>query len=241
MLGKAVRYAIHTQPRKDALINPTAKKDLRRQDSASVRSGVFSQSYNEKNEALGAGQRLSRMMVQVTNGSTEPARIISLDNFYYEHDKLQSEVRRSRCLMPSDERVRSDKQTRLLEQEKEMQKSTFPSPSDVKSSLKQSGSTEPDNKLKHSVSFLDPSDNAAFDTKGSSRGNFVSHSISATNRSGNIPSRPSSPTKPTSTKLSRKETEEFLNKIIHDTSAATKLLEDQLHEIHMKGWNKVYV
>ena len=59
---------------------------------------------------IGTGRRIEKMMVEVFEARGEATKLMSVDNFFKEHEQLQLDVRRKRNLMSTEQRVQEDRE-----------------------------------------------------------------------------------------------------------------------------------
>ena len=122
----------------------------------------------------GAAARLARMMVEITDEPGAPTRLVTVDAFYKEFDKLHEEVQRCLSIQPAAGRVKKEK----------------------KKASRRSCVIE-----------------SAVDLKQSHEGELKTE------------------------KLTREETQKHLKSILASTTEVTRALEQQLHELQLRGWN----
>lgn len=122
----------------------------------------------------GAAGRLARMMVEITDEPGAPTRLVTVDAFYKEFDKLHEEVQRCLSVQPAAGRVKKEK-------------------------------------------------------KKSSRRSCVIESSVEINKQTHEEQK--------AEKLTREETQKHLKSILASTTEVTRALEQQLHELQLRGWN----
>jgi hypothetical protein len=162
----------------------------------------------------GCGNRLEKMCIEVMGVPGEPTQLISLDKFYAEHSKLQLEIRKRRNLMTKTER-----KANVSIENNEINKQTGgESGSGMGSGGKKRAQT-----IFQSTALLDPSDLALLQESGNGK-----------KKSG----RGGGGGKERERRREEKVSEEALLKILEDTKEVTKILEDQLKELKLRGWNQ---
>lgn len=111
-LGLQKRFSLYW--RSSEMNNMSSKKPTQRSmntyEMARAIQRASTQDLNNTCEALeGAGSRLEKMMVEVMEARGEATKVISVDNFFREHEQLQLDVRRKRNLMSTEQRAQEDK------------------------------------------------------------------------------------------------------------------------------------
>lgn len=147
--------------------------------------------HNAFNSLQGTGSRIEKMMVEVMEARGKATKLISVDNFFKEHEQLQLDVRRKRNLMSTEQRVQEEKEEKIKAR-------------DIGS--KRKGVVDKQEAFLQHMEKLKAKESAKSTLKSSS-------------------------------KLRRKETEEKVNKILENTANVTKILENQLRELQLRGWN----
>lgn len=190
--------------------------------------------------------------------SSEAPKFISIDQFYIEHDKLQTELRRNRCLIPSEERVGLDKMRKDKTANKlqttvarmafdKILHGTAPlaGPGNNTSPLSPDSSSK---KIEHgfgkAVKFLLSQNSGIRETIKIIKAQPVATSppknVTTNNKSKTLgtPSMTAMSINQEQSKLSQADIKYQLNNIITKTAIAAKVLEDQLHDIRHRGWNE---
>lgn len=159
----------------------------------------------------GAGDRIGKMAIEVIGEPGEPTSLISMEKFFREHEFLHDSLRKHRSLIPVSQQVAEAK---CEEQDRNSSSSKSKRRGGMAKAIDGSGD-EPRKYEIEKNAFLLPRSPTA----------FVDYSYDANN--GHQPIH----------KLSRKETEEYLKKILDNTVNVTKVLEEQLTELQSRGWN----
>jgi vacuolar-type H+-ATPase subunit I/STV1 len=103
-LGLTVRFSVYW--RSSELNDKNASIGLQKKNSTAVQDETQRLPLSTLH---GAGARIEKMMIEVMEARGEATKIISVDNFLKEHERLQLEVRRRRNLMSTEQRVQEDK------------------------------------------------------------------------------------------------------------------------------------
>lgn len=160
----------------------------------------------------GAGERIGKMAIEVMVEPGEPTTLLSMEKFIREHEHLQNLVKKHRSLIPASQQVAEAK---LELKNRQHSQSNFRRRGGVAKSA-----------VDHSPPAPPPEDRNAFQLPRSPTA-FVDYTYDA-----------SGGTQAPTQKLSRKETEEYLRKILDNTVSVTKVLEMQLAELQSRGWNE---
>jgi hypothetical protein len=156
----------------------------------------------------GCGQRLEKMCVEVMGVPGEATQLISLEKFYAEHNKLQLEIRRKRNLMSTgDRKVNIEMERNEINRSGETGGGAMVRRKTLGVGL--GGVLDPDELL-----FLQQSERVGGGGKIKKKSKEARREESA-----------------------KQVTEEKLIKILEDTREVTRVLEDQLKELKMRGWN----
>lgn len=167
---------------------------------------------NITNIMKGCSNRLEKMCVEVMGIPGEPTQLISLDKFYLEHHKLQLEIRQRRNLMNKTER-----QLNITIENNEINKNK-------------------------NENILRRAQTVAILPSGTGGEGGTAAPITGINPNDILllQQKQTLSKKKESKKDENKKqiTEEKLLKILEDTKEVTKILEDQLKELKLRGWNE---
>lgn len=161
----------------------------------------------------GASNRIGKMSIEVVGEPGEPTTLISMEKFFREHEKLYESIRKHRSLIPLSQQIAEAKCEK-------QHKNSSPIKNRRRGGLAKAEVEKVDEAQKSE------SEKNAFVLPRSPT-TFVDFSYDC----NNITSRQQIQ------KLGRKETEEYLRKILDNTVNVTRVLEEQLAELQSRGWN----
>ena len=165
--------------------------------------------FDEFGSIKGAGDRIGKMAVEVS-GEGEATTLISMEKFFREHAALRDAIRRHRSLIPASQQAAEVKNEQLRDLKQAGAKS------------RRGGVLRADESNQQSGAQRDAGD-GAFPRSPTA---FVD--LTYGTEGGTQPLK----------KLTRKETEDYLKRILENTVNVTKVLEEQLKELQARGWNE---
>lgn len=160
-----------------------------------------------------AGKRIEKMMIEVMTIPGEPTQLIQLDKFYAEHNRLQMELRKKRNLMTKSEKIKN-----YEIENNEITK-------DVNSMNKRRGVKDNGNGL-------------IIDNDKKNHIEFDGINIENLQKLNNNNKKKDEKNKKEMKNISKQITEEKLVKILEETKNVTAVLENQLKELKLRGWNE---
>jgi hypothetical protein len=167
------------------------------------------QKFDNFGSIKGAGDRIVRMMVEVTDNGAHTSALISIEKFYRDHEELHAAIRKHRSLIPVDQQAAERKGDRAVSPESGKRRAGIMNginkTNDLRSPVKENNG-QPFLLPRSPTTFVDY-DREEMD------GQHMQ-------------------------KLTRKETEEYLKKILDNTVSITQVLEEQLKELQNRGWNE---
>jgi hypothetical protein len=167
--------------------------------------------FDEFGSIKGAGDRIGKMAVEVS-GDGEATTLISMEKFFREHASLRDAIRKHRSLIPASQQAAEVKNEQLRDLKQAGGKT------------RRGGMMRADEVNQDKDAQRDAGAEGAFPRSPTA---FVDLTYGGT-EGGAQPLK----------KLTRKETEEYLKRILENTVNVTKVLEEQLKELQARGWNE---